>query len=311
MKIIKNQSAQAMLEYATVAAIVLLAILVMGPYVVRSINAFFKGIEAQVEDALVEELEQSPETGFDLSTCECGAPYETACGAGACTPFQIEIRTDCSPPGCEIFLIQAGIPIDLARCEYRDTCCTDWVETGNCGDEADVINGGNTVGGCPDEEMEYTRDCGCAAFDSDGNCIGGPIVEYSCQSACAGDPGCVPQPPPHPACMFDCVDLNGLPFVNTEDDATMCPDDDRFLPSDLVAIFVPYGGCTARKCEWECAESFIATPSGCICGYCMAEDTSINQCLCAPGCVWYDSTICPVQHCVQGPCGPMECTNEE
>ena len=47
----KEQRGQHLIEYALIATIVLFGIMIMGPYVLRSINAHFKMWDDQIQDS--------------------------------------------------------------------------------------------------------------------------------------------------------------------------------------------------------------------------------------------------------------------
>ena len=51
-----KKKGQTTIEYTTIAAIVVASILIMGPYMIRSINAFFKSLDDEVNDSFMEEL---------------------------------------------------------------------------------------------------------------------------------------------------------------------------------------------------------------------------------------------------------------
>jgi Flp pilus assembly pilin Flp len=47
------------IEYASIAILIILGILVIGPYVVRSVNAYFKTAEEQAHESFREEIQQA------------------------------------------------------------------------------------------------------------------------------------------------------------------------------------------------------------------------------------------------------------
>jgi len=144
-----SRKAQSILEYTLITALVIAGILIMGPYVIRSINAFFKSASLQVEDALNEEPSQGPAINGNIPGCDCG-PYEpTVCGDNStCEYTQRVWIKDCNPPGCAEYF---GIPHE-PRCEYDDECCTP-PEPTMCGLAA-------PPDGCPPGVMGTVKYCG-------------------------------------------------------------------------------------------------------------------------------------------------------
>ncbi len=283
---LNRNNAQSMIEYVTVATLVMIGILVMGPYVTRSINAFFKNIEDDVDDAFKEEMTQG-DPSVELPDCYCTNLVDQACGGGGCNSRQMWLRRDCYPLGCEIAYQAANPGWIYEDCEYRDYCCTNWAETGLCGVNATV------PGACPNGEMEYEHYCGAANTRT--------VV---CQSTCQGQVGC--PAPPHPLCIFFCTDTAGnevtpamLPF------ASYCTDDTTDLPGNLVVTFVPNGACTdPLKCEAECYSGFVpAATWGCTCP--PHSHAVGNHCVCDPGYFFRDG--CNSDECLQDGCPAGRC----
>lgn len=50
---------QSVLEYSAIAMLVIVGILAMGPYVVRSVNAYFKSAEEQAHASFREDIQQA------------------------------------------------------------------------------------------------------------------------------------------------------------------------------------------------------------------------------------------------------------
>jgi hypothetical protein len=57
-----SKKAQSTLEYCAIAIFVIIGILVMGPYIIRSINAYFQGTKESIKESYLEEIEQAPIT---------------------------------------------------------------------------------------------------------------------------------------------------------------------------------------------------------------------------------------------------------
>lgn len=56
MKRTINKTGQHIIEYSVVVILVSVGIIIMGPYVVRSWNAYVKGLEDSVEESLVDPI---------------------------------------------------------------------------------------------------------------------------------------------------------------------------------------------------------------------------------------------------------------
>lgn len=57
-----SKKAQSTIEYSALVVFVIIGILVMGPYIIRSINAYFHGTKESIKDSYLEEIEQVPVT---------------------------------------------------------------------------------------------------------------------------------------------------------------------------------------------------------------------------------------------------------
>ena len=264
------------------ASLVLVGILIMGPYVVRSINALFQSMDDDVHDSLTEDITQTSGTNFGIpGGCVCSGLQDRTCGEAPCNSRQLTRRNTCLPLGCEVDLIAHGIPVIMVECVYRDTCCEPWAPTGNCGvNAAPPI--GHIPGGCPDGEMEYIRRCGDPANTPE-------IIQYTCQSGCSATGGC--PPPPTPACVFNCQDSLGNDLINPVFRASWCPGATTGLSGDtLYSLVCGAGSCTATKCQMYCNVPFAVrgTPPNTYCE-CLQfpvaaqYDAMTNTCRCQAG----------------------------
>jgi|GEM_PF-2038755 len=256
-----GKKGQSMIEYGTMATLVMVGILLMGPYVVRSINAFFQAIDDDIRDSVTEEISQGPSEGYGLpSGCTCtpplGSPLLDAvcgtgpcCGGGGCAAWQkLQVRT-CDPPDCEKSVYAAeGVPVQMFNCVNENACCTPWVETGNCGANA-APSTGHTPGGCPAGEKEYRRQCGPPQVP--------PVYEYACQGTCSSGPAPCPPVLPGAVCAF-CSDISGS-FTGPGDNADWCEGDNTDLSATITFTHVANtAACTpARKCEAVCRAPFV------------------------------------------------------
>ena len=287
MSIFYRKRAQSLIEYTTMASLVTVGILFMGPYVIRSINALFKGSEDDITSAYREKITQGPSvTG--VPGCQCGSTLDPdGCGGGngLCNVRQMHRAVHCTPEGC-----QAGLPGVWEDCVWDDSCCTDWAATNHCGSFADPARGtgGHIPGGCPSGEGEYVRYCGLGP-----NPPGTGNPQYVCQSACSGQPGC---PDPAALCEYYCTRADGSAILGDPptdfSNSHWCTDDWKNLTAaddGLVVASVSHGGCTGgRKCEVECYDTYEAVGAGGVC-----------QC---PG-GYYDPDP-PGDGCIVAPCDP-------
>ncbi len=224
----------------------------MGPYVIRSINAHIHTWENDLHDSLTEDFGQEEPQGIELPTCECGDPVAEGCGiclsADSCpTRCSRTERTwahDCTPPGCEVWLAFKGgtLPPLPGRggCVDDPTCCYD-VEVG-CGPS----------GGCVEGEMHIQTHCG-----------GGP-GDHIVADFCVLDPDCL-------------LCIGELPF-NT----IYCVLGAPFMATTYQVVPTGWCGVCRGYCEAQCIPGFIST-HGCAAG-CNLGPCGNLQCYdsCAP-----------------------------
>ncbi len=267
--------AQTTLEYLTIITLVTVGILVMSPYVIRSINAYFKTGDDAVEDSFSEEFKQAPQTGVTLPGCDCpewdecvpnspGCRITKGCGTSSpCGRREEHWQRVCTPTGCEVDLIRFGINLPMFECRPNTTdagfqwCCEDWFFNMECqGGLQDPDGAGGPLlgkccsvnairapgGRCPDGQVARKRFCGEANFP---------------QYDCLQDPGCI----------FQCMGV-------LDEDADPCdPGWNRDLVSSMAIKHVDPGGCTGRKCQAECHPGYIAANNGANCLRCILGDT--------------------------------------
>ncbi len=122
-----NKRGQSMIEYVLIAVLVILGIVIMGPYVLRSVNAHFKLWDYSVQDSFTETLTQAPVNAItNISTnCTC-TTSAGSCGSSLsqCAANQREYDHTCNPQGCD------GAP--ASSCVNDTTCCTTYSPHG-CG----------------------------------------------------------------------------------------------------------------------------------------------------------------------------------
>ncbi len=277
---------QSPIEYATMAALVIAAILIIGPTVVRSINAHFKSLEEGVQDSFREDIQQAPVGGGLLPPCDCGDFVDSGgcgnaatCGAsipqGAAPETYRVWRRPCTPLGCDAsWTSQTGLRTIECREDPTAACCTAPVPTGLCA----------AAGGCPDEQMQNVRQCGSPD----------PATVYSCSP----DPDC-----------FQC---------SAKDPYAQWCDPQRYregITAPTPVTYYSYGNCPSDpQCAAYCPEGTTPTSGGCSCPFanssmevCLAQIGQPNTicCVCDPGYVWQGS--CPIGFCEQGPCPTENC----
>jgi len=158
---------QSTIEYSMVVMLVMAGIIVLGPYVIRSVNAHFKMWEDTTEEAFTDPLKDRDPEGLPKPQCRCPVKA-TGCGLGSCQPTEMLWQKDCVPLDCE--------PQET-RCEVENGCCGE--EVGGCG------------GACAAGEREVKVTCGklptqtaCRASADCGRCTGVPIENAD---PCPGD----------------------------------------------------------------------------------------------------------------------------
>ena len=163
-----NKHAQSIVEYALIAILVILGVVFMGSYVLRSINAHYKLWDEGTQDSFTETLNQAPVNVLPSITANCQCtPVNESCGnptAGAslCPANQREVDLNCTIEGC------AGMA-GKASCVDDPTCCSTAVALG-CGLQtltADALNGNvGSVTTCP-PGTSATTECGLQTLTAD------------------------------------------------------------------------------------------------------------------------------------------------
>lgn len=258
-KYIQNNAGQHTIEYAMLLIIIMVGIVMGGPYVVRSWYAHVKGLEDSVVDSINDPLLQTTTQGSTPPFCNCGSFENQGCGFGVsvpppytwplgntpglvqCAATEMLSMKTCSPLDCEWSMSPTP---QIALCNTDPACCTPWTNTGSCGVLASGVstaNGGNPDGTCPDGYMMQSRTCGSSS-----------MPDFRCGS--------------DPACVFNCL---GTPFTGPQF-GPLCTNtsgvlDDQRLTADAPYVIVAAGVCTnATKCEFPCATGYVPTSNNCI-----------------------------------------------
>jgi len=125
---------QSLVEYVLIIVLVITGVVVMGPYVLRSVGAHFKLWDEGVQDSFQENIVQANINTVPAITSNCSCSYVSSgqCGAGtlgsSCGKTDMILNLVCSSglPGCSN---QPG-----TECRYDPTdCCKTATPTGICG----------------------------------------------------------------------------------------------------------------------------------------------------------------------------------
>ncbi|MBF0330415.1 MAG: hypothetical protein HQL17_00640 [Candidatus Omnitrophica bacterium] len=213
--LIRKRSAQSVLEYAVMAAVVAAAVIFGGPVLIRSINAHFKIMDNNATDAMQEHIRQSGPLAT-TTNCSCSPDNDNPtvwspgnCGIGGCTKLQRYRYRQCTPLLCR-----------------KEGAC---VEEPSCCDEVTLLDCGTTLpGNCTTRSAIHPSFTGKVDF---GTCagtndcaIGEKIAKVTCGAVGGTTADFYACKNEHPACYPDCVARYG------EDNSTQCT---AFARSDL------------------------------------------------------------------------------
>jgi len=290
MKFKQDMSGQSTLEYMAVAVLVMVGILGMGPYVIRSVNAYFQGAQEQAQDSFREEMRQAAldpsEAALDMGEdCSCQWSPTYTCGDGIHCDVTVEMRSLlCTPASCkyemggvgaqcaERTLLEQGGRVDYHSAAGCFPLCTD---AGNYSD-------------CPTGSSLQTPD---AIF---GNC-----GYRCCEDALSVAP---------PLCGTGSHDGDQLMMRRCGPDL-----DEQYFWEPSLDQGCAAGDTACQQNAWRCmaqcsADEYLlakADGSGCECSSPWVWDNSLNMCGCvavydgtaigAGGSREYTSLVYPVQ----------------
>ncbi|MCB9756898.1 MAG: hypothetical protein H6753_00565 [Candidatus Omnitrophica bacterium] len=239
---IKSRLGQASLEYVAVAVFVMAAILIGGPYVVRSINSNFKVLEEGVIDSEREKITEG-HANINLPVCDCTDLVDVGCGDGVtavngtvCMPNQKVFRRTCGPQGCEAQMLQMHVFDRMEECrnDPTNTCCYPATD-GFCGNNPAASGTCRSSDGSLRDRLSV---CGSPS----------PITRVT---ACQSDPAnCLS------ACQAKSPNATWCPFAQT-----------TFLPGPSWPVtYRDTGGCSssANYCEAQCNSGYTAIAGGCL-----------------------------------------------
>lgn len=147
-----SPEAQSIVEYVLLVTLVAVGIIVMGPYVIRAVNAHLKSWDDVVEDSYSDPFIKGPHD-FPPPECKC-VDEKVGCGLGNCSATEMYYRNNCAPIGCQ--------PLQDS-CKVDDSCC----EKGACGE------------GCPPGQRTVKQ---CGATPQPPTCQPDP----GCPTECVG-----------------------------------------------------------------------------------------------------------------------------
>lgn len=301
------------LEYMILLILIMAGIIIGGPYAIRSWNAQMKGWEDSVVDSMTDPLMEAPPGAVPVTGCDPAPWIGGGCGVLSSPPDPCRNTITTCPQTKKLFLrsfpsncqcdVPASMePLPIAKCEYDNSCCTDWSPDSDNPDvpapDPATECGANASPPCPDREARQTRTCG----------------ESTTETRCD----------PDLACVFNCA---GVPGPNTPPQyGALCANDDTGLAGDTNYAYVNPGAvhCTSTKCEIQCRPTFISYVTYCDCpaGWSMSGAPAI---CCPPGqtesggvCVCDTAAgfvkACPdgsggwvAGQCYRGVCGANQC----
>ena len=130
-----NKRGQSIIEYALIAILVILGIVIMGPYVLRSVNGHFKLWDEGVKDSFEENLNQSNTIPYIPSNCSCH-DEQLGCGStqiGAqCAANEMAYSHQCNSTISINGVIHGCDGAPLNSCKYDTSCCSEYKKLG-CG----------------------------------------------------------------------------------------------------------------------------------------------------------------------------------
>ncbi|MFA6100413.1 MAG: hypothetical protein WC750_06130 [Patescibacteria group bacterium] len=235
----QNQNAQVVLEYVTLIGLMIAAIIVMGPYTIRSINSYFKFSEEQIQDSAADEIKAVPSSNLPIPGCSCdgwvpggcgttiGGNCMSNCDAPSCSPFQRYYRRHCNMDSCGV-----------SKCENVGDCVAE--TQGECGGWND-----STKKNCEWDERSIKKENGVLSWYE---CIN----EHNCTMACK----------PKTAHSTWC---EGQTVYGTPD----------AIDTEIVATLAQCLPATLTKCRAHCDEGYFLHNNSCL--GCIPPEQSVNQ----------------------------------
>ncbi|MDE2027122.1 MAG: hypothetical protein KGK03_00765 [Candidatus Omnitrophica bacterium] len=283
-----HKRGQSIIEYILIAILVILGIVFMGSYVLRSVNAHFRLWDVSVRESAEEIINQAPVNNVPDIPLNCHCTSEAgSCGTNQngslCAANQREYHFNCNLPGCNG---SAG----AETCVLDESCCNTPQPLG-CG-SAPLPNQGHAFT-CPSLPAGISGPCYCPAGSgpaahsycpttSDPNSIynnpnttccppqatgttsscyyGQQIYGYACGSNssqfCILDGSC-----PLPKCTGFVLFQNAATFCDTVPTAGLKQDTPYCYVDSSSSCDTPQSSCGGNsKCELYCNPPYTLTP---------------------------------------------------
>lgn len=259
-----------MVEYALIAVLVILGIVVMGPYVLRSVNAHFKLWDEGVQDSFTENITQAPVGSvphIPLNNCVCN-PSAGSCGSGQagspCGPGYREHNYNCNPQGCN----GAGdsyCVLDNSCCIAQNEGCGNYTcpQTG-CPSDATTPPQGANSNNCYFGYEIQGQTCGAntsiqCVYNPDASCTQGP--------PCCPLPACIGTVPPDPnskVCPGSPGTTTDTPLLNNVNDTITLVDHKQCTDTTDNSDGYPAG--TPTPCQFQCKKGYTLSDGQCVSG---------------------------------------------
>ncbi len=258
-----GKKAQSILEFSTVITLVMAGAILMGPYLIRSINALLKNFDYASEDSIKGPIKKPGNPGL--------TPQDV-CGDGVCSPG---IEDDCSTDeyccedcndGCGVD--QYGNPCDVccSGLDEDDRTSAKWCAQDCCA--SNCVIDGVCDAACGEDKYTCCAD-NCWEADDGLCCVDNGEDSYNVDTASI-DPANPPWPPGTPA---EPTNLSGDCIV------PQCPNGVCEDGEDAYNCCQDCGRCGDLICSPECDE--VGECCECDCGCLFDQEDCVDR-----GCIW-------------------------
>jgi hypothetical protein len=243
----RSDKGQTVLEYLILATIIMVSIVVGGPFLARSVSGHFRLLEDSASDSIGEDIRQAPIPPQPPGGCTCDPWFRSAvCGMDPCTPSQRLYQRSCGICGME------------QECRSELDCCND-PEPVICGQNLNVngsCDSGRVLPMVPADpanptgpqvnvfDSQYIGVCpGNWANNDARKCkIGERLYSITCGAATPSNPAasstyyacknvtdnkCAPE-------CWDASNSNGTPVPNSEECTPGEETNFNYLPEEIV-----------------------------------------------------------------------------
>lgn len=273
-----NKRGQSIIEYTLIAILVILGIVYMGPYALRSVNGYFKLWDASVQDSFEENMSQAPISDIpDLPTnCACTS-VDQGCGGG-CKPGYHSWTYSCSLQSCNYAV--SGNSSCVADCNccaaIQESCGTFPLPAQNASNGTvpsgdPPIPPGTILTNCYFGQRLWSSPCpsstSCPACSGSvtKDCIPSNYCQKDTTGMCKG-PTCTGSLPP------------GTVYCSWGGNLTVVPSPsglDQNYPTTPATGGTGPGGCpsnssTVPNCQYTCDNGVSPNPADGSCGYTVA-----------------------------------------